>query len=456
MNIQKLSELLQQHPIIEPIVTSITEHGGSAYLVGGAVRDLLLNVPVKDIDIEVHNVSLEQLSDLLQQYGNVNYVGKSFGVLKLEYSPIDWSIPRTDKSGRKPEVTLNPNMSIQEALARRDLTMNAMAINLVTHELIDPFGGYHDMLNKILRAPNIDFFIEDPLRFYRVMQFISRFEMEPDAALTKVCKTMDISTVSRERVEMEFEKLLLKSAAPSRGIRWLHNIGRLQEILPELAATVGVEQNPEWHPEGDVFEHTMQALDEAALLDVPDTVQKLILLYAALCHDLGKAVTTHIIDGKITSYKHEIQGVPLARKLLKRITNNTIIISTVSLLVRYHMCPGIFVKSNAKPKAYKRLALKLAPLTNLHMLGLLAYADRRGRKPLTQTTEIDEFMRQAECAQVLMNLEKPILNGRDLLDVIQPGPLLGKLVKHAYDIQINNNIHDKAELKKRVLNSIKK
>ena len=455
--ITKLRAVLKDYPIIEPIIGAIKQAGGQAYLVGGAVRDLLLNLPIKDIDIEVHGLTLGALSELLKQYGHVNYVGKSFGVLKLEHSAIDWSIPRTDKSGRKPEVVLNPAMTIEDALSRRDLTINAMAIDLISYDLIDPFDGYSDLKNNILRTPNPDFFIEDPLRFYRVMQFIGRFEMYPDDTLNTVCKTMDIKHVSRERIEMEFEKLLLKSAQPSRGVRWLHAIDRLPEILPELAATVGVEQNPEWHPEGDVFEHTMQAVDAGAQLEVADAHQKLILLYAVLCHDLGKAVSTQVIDGKITSYGHEIEGVPLARKLLKRITHNIDIINTVCLLVRYHMAPGLFVRGNAKPKAYKRLAVKLSKYTNLHMLGLLAYADRRGRGPLNdQTPEIDEFMRQAQQAEVLMNTEAPILLGRDLLDVVTAGPLLGKLVKLAYTIQIDNNLRDKAELKKRVLDSIKK
>ena len=207
---QTIEQLIAQHSLIGPIRDKILEMGACAYLVGGAVRDSILGLPVKDIDIEVHGLSLEKLGELLGAFGPVSYVGKSFGVLKLHGTDMDWSLPRTDTSGRKPVVHIDPSMDINEALRRRDLTMNAMAIDLATGELIDPFHGLADMEQRTLRSPDVSFFQDDPLRFYRVMQFIGRFEMYPDDALEALCKNMDISTVSTERIEDEFEKLLLK------------------------------------------------------------------------------------------------------------------------------------------------------------------------------------------------------------------------------------------------------
>ena len=457
---EQLKKLI--NPKLKKIIDKLHENNAQAYLVGGTVRDLLLGSSVADLDIEVHNVSVEKLKELLSSFGTVDLVGKSFGVLKIFGLDIDWSLPRTDLSGRKPEVTINPQMGIAQALKRRDLTINSMAIDLLNYELIDPYGGVEDIKNKVLRATDEKLFLEDPLRFYRVMQFIGRFQMFPDQKLNDICKKMDINKISRERIEVEFEKLILKSEQPSLGIRWLKDINRLKEILPEIYNCIGVPQNPEWHPEGDVFEHTMQALDAAAKLNYSDEEQKLIICYAALCHDLGKAVTTINDNGIWKTPKHDIAGVPLASSLMKRICGKKEIMEKVKILTRYHMEPSAFIKNNAKLAAYKRLALKLDDVT-IDMLCKLALADARGRnpnshEPLSNSGEIvEKFLERAKEAAVVEQKEKPILQGRDLLDVIKPGPEIGKLVKRAYDIQIDKNIKDKDELKKRVLqNYIKK
>lgn len=450
--------VLKKYPLVTKIVAAIDHEHGSALLVGGAVRDILLGLPVKDLDIEVHHLTLAKLEGILKKFGRVSLVGKSFGVLRLHSLDIDWSLPRTDSAGRKPKVTIDPNMSFEQAFKRRDLTINAMGIDLVTFKLVDPFSGQQDLAAGILRAPDATLFIEDPLRFFRVMQFIGRFEMLPDATLNKLCKAMDISTISRERIESEFEKLLLKSKKPSRALDWLDDIGRLAEILPEVAATRGVKQNPAYHPEGDVFEHTKQTLDAAAEIVFENSNDKLILMYAALCHDLGKAVTTQKVDGKIISYGHDKEGVPLAKSLLKRITAKRDIIETVALLVRHHMAPLQFVSEGAKAPAYKRLAHKLAPHTTLAMLAELARADWRGTNPEKDNPlpnkkfpELVTFLAQARKAHVLTDVEKPILLGRDLMPEISPGPRMGKLLKAAYDIQIEEGLADKKQLKKRVL-----
>jgi tRNA nucleotidyltransferase (CCA-adding enzyme) len=471
---ERLEQILKKYPLLDSIVKKIEEAGGRSFLVGGAVRDLFLDLDIKDIDIEVHGLSIIQLSDILGEFGVVDLIGKSFGVLKIHGLPIDWSIPRRDLSvevlgdlgnsgisGRKPIVELDPNMSLESAFRRRDLTINSMGINLISKELVDPFDGLKDINNKILRATDPDFFIEDPLRLFRVMQFISRFKFFPNKELNEICKKMDISKVSRERVESEFEKMLLKSERPSLGIRWLKDIGRLKDIFPELNAVVGVPQDSQWHPEGDVFEHSMQTLDELAKLlslekDEWSNREKLILLYAALCHDLGKSTTTKLIEGRIKSIGHDIEGVDKTKKFLKRIMNNRDIIKAVSLLVRYHMQPLMFVKGGAGASAYKRLANKLAPHTNIRKLALLAIADRRGRKidehkPDACIKDVIKFIETAKNYGVYEGFERPILQGKDLLDVVSPGPELGRLVKEAYKIQIDRNIKNKDELKRLVI-----
>ncbi len=459
---KKLKNLLSKHASLLAIIQDIHEAGGASYLVGGAVRDLMLGLPVKDLDIEVHGLQLAQLEKILQKFGRVNYVGKAYGVLRLETLDIDWSIPRSDKAGRKPQVTLDPLMDIKKAFERRDVTMNAMGIDLITCELVDPFHGLQDLKKGILRATNKKTFGEDPLRFFRVMQFVGRFEMSPDHMLNALCKKMDISKVSRERIESEFKKLLLKSMHPSRALDWLDKIKRLTDVLPEVAALKGVKQNPKWHPEGDVYEHTKQAIDAAAELSYDSELEKLIIMYAALCHDLGKAKTTVIKDGAITSYRHEIAGVALAKKLLKRIMNTQVIIQSVAKLVRAHMYPLQLVAGNASSKAYKRLALTLSPQITLETLAKLVVADKRARNPKKNgplkhaLPEVDEFIRNAKKAHAYLGVEAKILQGKDLMPEIEPGPLMGTLVKEAYKIQLDENIHDKSVLKKRVLQCLKK
>jgi tRNA nucleotidyltransferase (CCA-adding enzyme) len=456
-NIEKsLEALLKSYPLIGRIVQSITQNKGSAFLVGGAVRDLLLDRPIQDLDIEVHGIELADLETILTAFGPVSLVGKSFGVLKLHGLDVDWSLPRLDKAGRKPEVTLAPNLSFEQAFARRDLTFNAMGIDLVTHVLVDPFHGLDDLRNKLLRAPDAQLFVEDPLRLFRVMQFVGRFEMRPVPELNKICADMDISGVSTERIEAEFEKLLLHSLHPSRGIEWLDSIGRLQKILPEVFALKGVPQDPAKHPEGDVFEHTMQALDAAAIFSYIDTRERLIVMLAVLCHDLGKPATTCTLGGVWKSLGHAQEGVPLAQQLLKRLTSKQQVIDAVLPLVRHHMAPIQLPGAQATLSAYKRLARNLAPYATMRMLALVALADYRGRsvvhgKPLNeQVPLIEAFLNQAHAAHVEFKPELPVLHGRDVMELVEPGPYMGELLHRAYEIQLSEGIVDKDSLLARV------
>ena len=451
--------LHEQFPLVYTIVKTIDKNNGRALLVGGAVRDMVLGLPIKDLDIEVYGLTEQQLEEVLRQFGPVSTVGKAFGVLRLHGLDVDWSLPRADSPGRKPTVEIDPFMPIEVAARRRDLTMNAMSLDLITDELIDPCNGQQDIKKKLLRTPDERFFIQDPLRFYRVMQFIGRFEMLPDEQLNGLCKNMDIAAVSRERIEQEFGKLLLLSRRPSYGIRWLHAIGRLSDVLPELAATVGIEQNPAWHPEGDVFEHTMQALDAAAIIakKYDNEFDRLVLLYAALCHDLGKVSTTRLIDGVIKSIGHERDSRRLAISMLKRITHNGDVIAAVASLALHHMAPLQFVANKAKLPAYKRLANKLDHNVTMRTLTDLCSADKRGRngaghEPLTgDVPGVAEFVAMVAQAGVTDGPVEPILKGADLLDCVAPGPQMGKLLARAYEIQIEQGVTDKNILKKLIL-----
>ncbi|MBD3272854.1 HD domain-containing protein, partial [Candidatus Dependentiae bacterium] len=470
-------------------ILKIVEEGGVPYLVGGTVRDLALNEEeIKDVDIEVHKLSLGDLEKILKNFGHVRLVGKKFGVLRIDGLDVDWSLPRKDSKGRKPKVEIDPNMTIKEALRRRDLTINAMAINLKKlfekekiklskDIIIDPYNGLSDLKDKKLRVVDKKLFLEDPLRFFRVMQFIGRFEMYPDQDLNEICRKMDLEDfstgkfISKERIFEELKKLFLKSKRPSLAFRWLKDIGRLKDVFPEIYALVGVDQRKDYHPEGTVFEHTMQAIDAAAILDKYNNKdEKLIIMFAVLCHDFGKPKSTDI---DLSTKGHEKVGVPITKKFLKRITDDKFLISTVSKLVLYHTRLADLVKFNSSLKAYKRLALKLAPQTNIYQLGLVSFADLRGRNSQSQIPLKKAFIKHNDIMeyddvifeQVLTKLkeaklekgpEEPILKGRHLLEIIEPGPQMGKILKKAYEIQIEEDIKDIEELKKRVFNSKKR
>ncbi len=454
-----MSILLNFSPELRSLIEKMINAHGRPYLVGGAVRDAVMKLPMKDIDIEVHGLSENAVENILQECGPVSTVGKSFGVLRVHGLDVDWSLPRSDSAGRKPSVIIDPMMSIEQALRRRDLTMNAIAIDLKTEQLIDPFNGVHDIQKKIIRTPDARLFVEDPLRFYRVMQFVSRFEMYPDDELNALCARIDIACVSRERIEQEFKKMLLLSRRPSLGIRWMHSMGRLKELFPELEATVQVAQSPEWHPEGSVFEHSMQSLDAAATIvkTYDNERNKLIILYAALCHDLGKTTTTtHDEHGRIRSFGHE-KEVGGVKAFLKKITHDGDLVDAIISLIMNHMTPLQLVAQQSSLSAYKRLANRLHNNVSISLLSDLVDADRRGRngassEPLPGPSEdVLFFVEMAKKAGVFEAKEPPILTGSDLLPYIQPGPAMGRLLKKAYEIQIDDNIHDKKVLLERVL-----
>jgi tRNA nucleotidyltransferase (CCA-adding enzyme) len=456
-----LDTVLARYGGLKDILRSLIKHRATPYLVGGCVRDIVLGLEIKDVDIEVHNLTLETLEKILAEFGHVRLAGKQFGVLRIDGLNIDWSIPRRDSKGRKPAVEFDSTMTIEQAARRRDITMNAMAINLHEalegkHAIIDPFNGLDALSKKELRAIDNQLFLEDPLRFYRVMHFIGRFEMSPDKNLNELCTSIDLSNVSRERIFEELCKLLLKSGQPSRGIRWLKTLGRLKEIMPELHACIGVVQPAQHHPEGDVFEHSMQALDAAARYEDLEHNEKLLIMFATLCHDLGKPSTT---DAQGHAYGHDLAGVELTKTFLKRFTDNVNLIHASTKLVRHHLAPGQLIAQNSGLKAYKRLALKLSPQATMLELALVACADAQGRnsqskQPLSFEPDFFKpFLKKAHEAGVTYKPEEPVLKGRDLEGLVEKGPAMGKLLERAYDIQIEEGVSDKEELKRRILRS---
>src|SRR5689334_8372706 len=271
------------------LAMAVREAGGGALVVGGCVRDALMGLQPKDWDVEVYGVAPERLREILDRFGSVNVVGEAFTVYKLG-PDLDVSLPRRErKSGRGHRAFViegDPEMSIVEASRRRDFTINAILHDPLTNEIIDPFDGQRDIEQGVLRAVSAETFAEDSLRVLRAAQFAARFEFRIAPETVELCRAIDLTDLPAERIWGELEKLLLRARQPSIGVGWLHALGALEKLFPEINALVGVPQDPEWHPEGDVFVHTRLTIDRAReSIDELSYPRQVTVMLAALAHD---------------------------------------------------------------------------------------------------------------------------------------------------------------------------
>lgn len=428
--------------------------GGRALLVGGCVRDALMGGEPKDWDVEVYGVEPARLRELLENFGRVDAVGEAFTVYKIGHD-LDVSLPRRErKTGRGHRAFIiegDPTMTIEEAARRRDFTINAILQDPLTDEIIDPHNGRNDLQNKILRAVSPETFIEDSLRVLRAAQFAARFEFDIEAETIELCRAIDLTDLPRERIWGEMEKLLLRARRPSIGFRWLHKFGAFDQLFPELKALVGVEQEKDWHPEGDVATHTWLVVDRARELidDLPYAKQVTVML-AALCHDFGKPATTEFTEGRIRSRGHEEAGVAPTESFLERLNIHTLdgydVRSQVIALVRDHLKPGEFYKKRAEvgDGAFRRLARRC----ELELLYRVAKADSLGRNadwiPREKwfTAEAQEwFIARARELEVEERAPAPILMGRHLLEMgLNPGPRVGEITRAVYEMQLDGRV----------------
>jgi len=452
--------------ILHAISKALSRHDAKAIVVGGAVRDHWMQQPVKDYDIEVYGLdTLERLGKILSRYGSVNLVGRSFGVLKFTHAEeeYDFSFPRREsKSGsghRGFAVTVDGEMDFKEAARRRDFSLNAMGYEIGSGVFLDPFGGREDMANRQLRHIDSRTFIEDPLRVYRAVQFAARFGYALASQTERLCQEMVdkgmLEELPRERVYTEFTKLLLKAPKPSLGFALMRDLGILR-YFPELEAIIAIPQNPRWHPEGDVWTHTMMALDVMATLcrseyPHPDNKepenQKLMFLFAILCHDLGKATTTTIeADGRIRSIGHEHAGVALTKNFLYRLTQAHDFIESILPLVEHHLKPSQFYTQGAKSSAIRRLATKV----NIEELVFLTKADFLGRSTPEAKSGIykagEWLLAQAKALQVTTAPPAPLLQGRDLIALgLTPSARFRKILNAVYEQQIEGKLQSQEE-----------
>lgn len=432
--------------VLIDIANRLDSVGAKAILVGGAVRDFILQKDVKDFDIEVYNItSYNELSTILAEFGAVNLVGKSFGVVKLRVDNIeyDFSLPRLEskiaKGHRGFEVKVDTGLDFSTAAKRRDFTINAIGWDILEQKLLDPFSGVDDIKSRTLQIVDKKSFTEDPLRVYRAVQFGARFEFTLSKDTFTLCSKLtdngSLEELAKERIWEEFKKFLLKANKPSIALKLMQELGILK-YFPELEALVGIKQEPKYHPEGDVWVHTLMVLDEAAKLRVGDGSEDLILMLGALCHDFGKPKSTKLIDGRYRAYNHEKEGVEPTIIFLKRLTNNKDLIKEVARLVEYHLRPMQLYKGGAKSSAIRRLSLNI----NIERLTRLAKADYLGRGGvLKDSFEAGDWLlgRAKELSVLNVPLQK-LVEGKDLIKLgLEPSVQFGKILQEAYNAQID-------------------
>lgn len=416
------------------------ERGGCARLVGGCVRDALLDRSFNEFDLEVFGLSASALDRMLETSSySLNRVGRAFSVVKLRGLPIDIALPRREhKTGpghRDFEVEADPEMSVEEAAERRDFTINAISYEPLAGRIDDPLDGRSDLRQRRLRHASRRF-SEDPLRVLRGMQFIARLELRPDPETELLCSRLDWSDLSVERVFEEWRKLLLAGIRIGRGLRFLEAVGWLR-AYPELEALVGCEQEPEWHPEGDVWTHTGHVLDVFAQERLDDDEEDLVVGLACLCHDLGKPATTRFVDGRLRSRGHEAAGAGPTRSLLARLTKRRRLVDDVVPLVVDHLKPRQLYLGGAGDAAIRRLAHRVKRIDRLVRL---ARADALGRPPRSQDRcrDCEWLLERAEALRVRDRAPAKIVLGRDLIARgLAPGPEIGTLVERCYQAQLN-------------------
>jgi tRNA nucleotidyltransferase (CCA-adding enzyme) len=428
------------------IALAVRDEGGRALVVGGWVRDALLGRTSKDVDLEVFGVPADRLLALVSGFGRVDTVGESFTVYKV--GGIDVSLPRREsKTGRGHTgftVQGDPSLSIEEAARRRDFTVNAISLDPLTGEILDPFNGRPDLEARRLRVVDPTTFGDDSLRVLRALQFAARFELELNDDSRALCREIPLDDLPSERIWGEMEKLLLQAARPSIGLALALDLGVVDRLWPEMKALVGCPQEPDWHPEGDVWVHTLMVVDQARQrIDGLARGPAAAMMLGAITHDFGKPATTAVIDGRIRSPGHEEEGVAPATRFLDRLNVHSLdgydVRQAVLGLVAQHLKPSAFHKSATPVSdgAFRRLAQKI----DLQLLARFAMADCTGRTGTFDCSAIDWFLDRARALGVEHAAPAPLVLGRHLIELgVTPGPRMGELLRAIYEAQLDGTV----------------
>lgn len=410
------------------------------------MRDELAGRTPKDLDLEVFGIESGRLRALLEPLGRVDTVGESFAVHKIE--GIDVSLPRREsKTGRGHKgfsVEGDPALSVADAARRRDFTINAISRDPLTNEIVDPFDGRRDLEDRRLQVVDPKTFTDDSLRVLRALQFVARFNLTVDDSTRALLRSIPLDDLPAERVWGEVEKLLLLSDKPSLGLELALDLGVVDRLWPEMRPLVGCPQDPEWHPEGDVWVHTLMVVDQArARINGMDRGPAAAMMLGALCHDLGKPMTTAFLDGRVKSPGHEVAGLLPATRLLDRLNVHTLdgfdVRHSVLGLTAHHMAPHSFRKSPTPvgDGAFRRLAQKV----DLELLARFCQADCNGRTGTFDCSAMDWFLDRARRLGIEHAPPKPLVLGRHLIDLgVAPGPGMGELLKKIYEKQLDGEV----------------
>lgn len=403
------------------VLQAIENAGGKVYIVGGLVRDLLIykDVDYHDVDVEVYHLSIEALQDILASFGKVDEIGKSFGILKLSVLPhFDFALPRTevkvDTGHLGFEVTVDENLDLYKACKRRDITINALLYEYSSGEILDFFGGLEDINQQCIRMVNPDTFKEDPLRVLRIAQFASRLEYYVDSRTKEHCRQMVkeglLQSLSNERVYQEYCKLLM-SRVPSIGLTFLKDIQALPKYLDALQST---KQRLDYHPEGNVWNHTLLVVDMAALVK-DRTSNPLSFMWSCLLHDIGKPIVT---TDKGHAPGHDKAGVQVFKEECRNWIASSTMQKYIITMIQYHMTIMNMVRNNGRDITYLRLLKSIEGIFPLQDLILMSKCDKLGRlrDSHEDIRELDRFIKDKQ--ERLGNVAyKPIVTGQDLLEL---------------------------------------
>ncbi len=424
------------------IAAEVSRAGGRSYYVGGFVRDQILGRENKDIDIEVHGVSVRCLEEILDSLGERLTMGVSFGIMGLRHYDLDIAMPRSESAtgrGHKDfEVFVDPFLGEEKAASRRDFTMNAMMQDVLTGEILDFFGGKDDIRRGRIRHVNDASFAEDPLRVFRAAQFAARFGFSVAEETTALASSMDVAALPGERIMMELEKAMSKAPRPSVFFEELKKMNQLGVWFPELQNLIGVRQNARYHPEGDVWTHTMQVLDEAARLR-GDAKEPLWFMLAALCHDFGKASATD--EQGLHAYGHETEGLPLVRAFLSRITGEVKLRGYTLNMTELHMEPNQKAAMDSHVKAFMKMFDRSVCPEDLLLLAKADHMGRVGvredREALAEAYEATESKLREMLAVYEERMSRPYVMGRDLIEAGEkPGPLFSAALAYAHKLRL--------------------
>ncbi len=445
------------------ICALIKKQNGRPILIGGFVRDLVLKkfgqkseVDFKDIDIEIYDIKPDVLESTLSEDESTtpNLVGKSFGVYKVGAN-IDIALPRKDsKTGEKHsdfKTKFDPKLSFKIASSRRDFTCNALGLDPFTGEIIDEHGGLKDILEKKLKHVDNKKFSEDPLRVLRAMRFASILGFSIDTKTKTLCQQIDLRFLSASRIGEEWTKMLLKSNQPGLGLKIAKELKILEKLHPEIYNLINLQQPKQYHPEGDVFEHTSQSLDHAKKIcnrEKLSQADQLILMLSVLCHDFGKVTTTKIEGEKITAYGHASESTSFTKSFLRQINFPLKDIPIILQLIKNH--DALVGVQTVTEKFVKKLSDKIKPAT-IKDLSMVIESDYMGRQPLNQLNALNiekllELIKLAKAMDVFYNKLEKLIEGKDLLKLgFKTGPHFKTILNSVYNKQKEGKLKTKEE-----------